>query len=141
MSHPAEQAQRQLAYAYAQLIDDRRLDELAAIFTPDCRLSGPGYAFDSFAAFRQGMELIRRYDRTFHLVANQTGEWRGDSYEGETYCVASHVYQKDGRDMKMDMGIRYRERIVLHEGTYKFSERHLDVVWVQDLPLNTTDVR
>jgi SnoaL-like domain len=135
--HPIE---RQLAYAYAQLIDDRRLDELAAIFAPDCRMSGPGYQFDSFAAFRQGLELIRKYDRTFHLVANQIGAWHGDVYEGETYCVASHIYTKDDREMKMDMGIRYRDRIALHDGTYKFTARHLDVVWVQDLPLQMTTV-
>jgi hypothetical protein len=31
------------------------------------------------------------------------GEWSGDTYRGETYCVASHFYDSDGVERRMDM--------------------------------------
>lgn len=131
-------SQWQLACAYARLVDRRQFDALATIMFDDIVVTGPGFDYRSLAAFREGLAILERYDRTFHLVGNQSGEWRGDDYEGETYCVASHIYRTEGGEMKLDMGIRYRECIARRNGACKYTERHLDVVFVQDLPLTMT---
>jgi len=125
-----------LAFRYAALIDDRRLDQLHTIMLPSIRISGPGYVMDTLPEVERGMELLRQYDRTFHLVGNQLGDWvETDVWSGETYCIASHVYQRDGAEWKLDMAIRYQDRIVRHEGELRFAARDLRLAWVQDLPL------
>ncbi len=125
-----------LACRYAALIDDRRLDELHTIMLPSIRITGPGYVMDTLPEVERGMELLRQYDRTFHMVGNQLGAWSGDGvWSGETYCIASHVYQRDGAEWKLDMAIRYQDRIVRHDGGLRFASRELRLAWVQDLPL------
>ena len=125
-----------LAFRYAALIDDRRLDQLHTIMLPSIRISGPGYVMDTLPEVERGMELLRQYDRTFHMVGNQLGDWGDDGvWSGETYCIASHVYQRDGVEWKLDMAIRYQDRIVRHDGGLRFASRELRLAWVQDLPL------
>nr|MBP7910719.1 nuclear transport factor 2 family protein [Pseudomonadales bacterium] len=125
-----------LACRYAALIDDRRLDELHTIMLPSIRITGPGYVMDTLPEVERGMELLRQYDRTFHMVGNQLGAWGDDCvWSGETYCIASHVYQRDGAEWKLDMAIRYQDRIVRHDGGLRFASRELRLAWVQDLPL------
>ncbi len=126
-----------LAHRYATLIDDRRLDELGTIMLPTIRITGPGYAMNSLAEVRRGMELLHQYRSTFHFVGNQLGEWVGtDEWRGETYCIASHVYARDAADWKLDMAIRYRDVIVRERGELFFAERELRLAWTQDLPLS-----
>jgi hypothetical protein len=91
---------------------------------------------DTLPEVERGMELLRQYERTFHMVGNQLGAWGGDGvWSGETYCIASHVYQRDGAEWKLDMAIRYQDRIVRHDGGLRFASRELRLAWVQDLPL------
>jgi hypothetical protein len=125
-----------LAWRYASLIDDREFQQLDQIMLPSIRIIGPGYVMDSLDQVRQGMEILRQYDRTFHMVGNQLGNWAADDvWSGETYCIASHVYQRDGVEWKLDMAIRYQDRIVRHENGLRFAQRELRLAWTQDLPL------
>ena len=125
-----------LAFRYAALIDDRRLDQLHTIMLPSIRISGPGYVMDTLPEVERGMEMLRQYDRTFHMVGNQLGDWGDDGvWSGETYCIASHVYQRDGVEWKLDMAIRYQDRIVRQDDGLRFAARELRLAWVQDLPL------
>lgn len=123
---------QQLAASYAQLVDDRRFTEMETIMWPDLTQQGPGFHADSREVFINNLEFLRHYDRTFHMVGQQTGEWNGDTYNGETYCVASHFYQKDGIERRMDMGIRYQETIEIRDGQAKYRRRDLNVVWNED---------
>jgi SnoaL-like domain len=126
----------ELAWRYAALIDDRRFDELGSIMLPTIRITGPGYVMDTLPEVQRGMEILRQYDRTFHLVGNQLGAWdTADVWTGQTCCVASHVYRRDGAEWKLDMAIRYHDRIVRHADGLRFAARELSLAWVQDLPL------
>jgi hypothetical protein len=117
---------------YARLIDEQRFDELSEIMCEDVHVTGPGFDVTSFQAFRNGLNLLHRYRSTFHFVGNHYGEWRGQVFLGETYCIASHIYEADGTTRKFDMGIRYCDRIVRDGGKLKFRERVLNVAWTQD---------
>lgn len=127
-------AAQQLALRYAQLVDDREFAELEEILFEDFKQESQQFSSSSAAEFIAGLEILRNYDRTFHLIGNQYGKWEGEQYQGETYCVASHLYSKEGVDRKLDMGIRYKDTIEKRDGVFKFSRRDLDIVWVQDLP-------
>ena len=53
----------------------------------------------------------------------------GDRYRGETYCVASHFFQREGRSFCLDMGIRYQDVIEVRAEGARYLSRDLNVVW------------
>jgi hypothetical protein len=122
-----------LALAYARAIDRRDLELLASLMAADVRIAGPGFEARSRAQFLDSLKILDRYHSTFHLVGNHTGDWAGDEFRGETYCVASHLYTHERGVRKFDMGIRYADRIVREGARLVFHERLLEVVWTQDL--------
>ncbi len=126
---------RYLANQYVRIVDDCKFDQMTTIMWPDFSLQGPGYSVDSCEGFIDILEFLRRYSRTFHQLGSQFGEWEGEVYHGETYCVASHFYSEDGQERKLDMGIRYRETIEIREGQARYNTRHLNLVWTEDRPL------
>lgn len=126
---------RELAIRYAQIMDDRAFDHLEEIMADDVLITGPSFEARGLAAFREQVKILNNFSRTMHLIANQIGQWQGDSYQGETWCIASHIYEKDGIGRKLEMGIRYQETIALRSGSYRYTHRHLDVQWESDTPL------
>ena len=126
---------RQLALRYARIMDDRCFDELDEIMVDDVFISAPNFENRGLAAFKKQVQLLHNFSATMHLVANHYGEWEGDRYEGETYCVATHVYEKDGVGRNWEVGIRYKDSIVRVDGACKYTRRYLDVLWESDRPL------
>ena len=105
------------------------------IMVPEFSQQGPGFGSQSLAEFINNLEVLNNYSATFHLVANQVGDWHNDIYTGETWGIASHLYEKEGVSRKLDMGIRYQD-VIENIGTgFKYTSRDLNVVWTQDLPL------
>lgn len=130
-NRPIEQ---QLAVRYSQIVDDREFEKMKEIMTEDFVMTGAGMDFRSVADFINQLDKLNQYSATFHFVGNQFGEWKDDQFQGETYCVASHIYEKDGVERKLDMGIRYVDTIVKDGHNYKFSQRIFNLIWTQDLP-------
>lgn len=126
---------RLLATRYALFVDNREFSRMAEIMLEDFTQQGPGFAAGSRDEFIANLEFLRNYSETFHLIGNQIGEWEGEHYRGETWCVASHLYEKDGQGRKLDMGIRYQDDIIAVDGEYRYRSRDLKVVFTQDLPL------
>ena len=117
-----------LAARYAQLVDGRDFAAMEAIMWPEFTQEGPGFRAESRAVFIGNLEFLRQFDRTFHLLGQVSGEWQGGTYRGETYCVASHFYQRDGRELCLDMYIRYQDLIELRDGDARYLQRDLIVV-------------
>ena len=89
------------------------------------------------AQILRGLRRALRYRATFHAVHNQTLEIAGDEAAGETYCVANHLFERDGRPVKLDWGIRYQDRYRRGaDGTWRIARRELIVDWEQELPLS-----
>jgi hypothetical protein len=130
----ADGATLALACAYAQAVDDRDLERLARVLHADLRVAGPGFETTSRSAFLESLKILDRYRSTYHLVGNHLGEWHGEEFRGQTYCVASHLYRDAAGTRKFDMGIRYRDRIWREGTALVFRERVLEVIWTQDLP-------
>lgn len=124
-----------LAARYARAVDDRDFSAMETIMWPEFTQQGPGFSAESRAVFIGNLEFLRQFDRTFHLLGQVTGEWQGDTWRGqgdtwrgETYCVASHFYQQDGRELCLDMYIRYQDVIELRDGDARYLQRDLTVV-------------
>ena len=125
---------RTLALKYARFVDDREFGRMREIMAEDFTQKGPGFSSDSLEAFIASLAILDNYSATFHLVGNQYGEWHNDIYSGETWSVATHIYQRDGVQRKLDMGIRYSDVIENAGGICRYISRDLHVVWTQDLP-------
>lgn len=117
-----------LAARYAWAVDDREFAAMEAIMWPEFTQQGPGFGADSRAVFVANLEFLRQFDSTFHLLGQVTGEWQGDRYRGETWCVASHFYQREGRAVCFDMYIRYQDVIEVRDDDARYLQRDLVVV-------------
>ncbi len=133
----ARLALRELVYRYAQLADDRAFERIPDVFTGDAELSGPGFSFRGHAELRAGLRQLEQYRATLHAVHNHlvTLADDGDRADGETYCVAHHLYQREGAPRRFDMGIRYQDAYRLEAGRWLISARRLNIIWQQDQPL------
>jgi len=133
-----ERLLRQLAYRYARLIDRRDWEEIPRVFTETASLTGPGYAMTGYRELKAGLQAIEMYSATLHCVHNQIAEIDGDFATGELYCVANHLHEKNGVPFKLDMGIRYEDRYERGSDGWRIAERVLNLIWQQDLPLETS---
>ncbi|UIF89915.1 nuclear transport factor 2 family protein [Cupriavidus sp. UYPR2.512] len=130
-----KQAIHALTCRYAQAVDRRDFARLAEVFSPDARLTGPGFRMDGAQAIVDGMASLGQYSATQHHVHQQMVVLDGDTATGETYCVANHLYEQDGVPRKLDWGIRYQDRFERSQGQWRIAARELVVDWTQDLPL------
>ena len=128
-------ALQELAARYARAVDRRDYAGFVALFTADGVLCGPGYAMRGAREIDAGIRLIEQYEATQHCVHQQLVEVSGDDARGETYCVARHVYARDGAKRKLDMGVRYQDAYRRERGAWRIQRRELVLDWTQDLPL------
>ena len=127
---------RELAEKYARCMDDRNFAQLSAVMFDDVVVAVPEFECVGLAAFREQCEtILSKYSATMHLLGNQLGDWDGERYEGETYGIATHIYQQDGVDRKWEVAVRYEDLIEGRQGVYKYARRHLNIVWQADQPL------
>jgi hypothetical protein len=161
-----------LSVAYAAAADARDGEGLASLFVEDGALVVPKLPTDlrpvvtraGHDALRQVAEVLRRYDRTFHLVSNARFEVAGDDASGEVQCVAHHVTaahrQSDaaGSPGAAPPGtappgaapagtapagtdtvwfIRYRDRYRRSGPAWRFVRRELHLQWVEEHPVAT----
>jgi ketosteroid isomerase-like protein len=127
-----------VAYRYARAVDRRDWTLAATLFTEDAVLKGARFELIGVQQILRGLATVERYRTTFHAVHNQTLELAGDEAAGETYCVANHLLERDGRSFKLDWGIRYQDHYRRGEGgVWRIARRELIVDWEQELPLST----
>lgn len=125
----------ELACRYARAVDRRDWPALEALFAPGASIRGPGFSMDGHEAILAGMGALGQYSATQHHVHNQLVAFDGPAACAETYCVASHIYERDGAKRKLDWGVRYQDRVVFDGNEWRFAQRELVVDWTQDLPL------
>ena len=117
-----------LSNLYASLIDQRKFSSLNSIMWDEFTMSGH-FEIDGLENFIAAMQQLENYQSTMHQIMNVQGEWKENLYSGETYCVASHMFNKDNKPFKLDMGIVYSDVIEVREGTAKFISRVFSLKW------------
>jgi len=131
-----------LAADYARGVDARDFELLDTLFTDDARIlvhyGDPAKVepqkLIGRAGILKGMRSIVRYRATTHFVGNQTMKIEGDEARGQTYCLAHHLHQEDGRWLNYVMSIRYQDHCMRQGGQWKFASRVLAVDWTEDRP-------
>ena len=126
---------RELAYRYARMMDRRQFDWLPQVFAADGKLTGPGYEMKGHDALRQGLKGLEQFSATLHGVLNSYFEIDGDTATGEVYCVANHVYEKEGVSFKLDMGIIYEDAYARQADGWVITKRFFNLVWETDRPM------
>ena len=128
-----EWAMRRLAMAYAMAADRNDPEGFAAVFTEDGVIEGTGDLIRGHAELAGNPGMLRQmFHSTFHTVLNQTVEIDGDTAEGETYCLASHIsHPVEGKHTKLDWAIRYQDKFRRVDGNWLFSYRKLVVDWTE----------
>jgi hypothetical protein len=128
--------EQQLAFRYAQIADARKFAEMRDIISADFTQQGPNWQCQGADAFIEQLQVLEtNFSATLHMVGNQLGQWNGDCYEGETYSIASHLFEKDGVARKLEMAILYQERIEKDTDSYRYTRRDVNIVWTSDQPL------
>ena len=126
-----------LSNLYASIIDQRKFSSLSTIMWDEFSMSGH-FEITGLENFIAAMQQLENYQSTMHQNMNVQGEWSENLYTGETYCVASHMFDQDEKPHKLDMGIVYSDVIEIREGTAKFISRNFLLKWkktdVLDIP-------
>lgn len=127
-----------LSNLYASIIDQRKFSTLSTVMWDEFSMSGH-FEITGLENFIAAMQQLENYQSTMHQIMNVQGEWRKNLYTGETYCVASHMFDQDGKPHKLDMGIVYSDVIEVREGTAKFISRNFLLKWKKTDVLDTSE--
>jgi len=140
----ARQALRLLVDRYAQCVDRGDTEAVAALFSAQGRLVAhfhPGR--DGSPTVRTGRTEIAAalvaglapYLGTTHVVGGQVVDLEADHAQGETVCLAHHLYERDGERRLLVMAVRYQDDYVCESGVWRFAERQLRLDWRHDHPI------
>ena len=127
---------QRLMYTYARCADTRDYAGFAEVFCEDAVFDFSGRVVTSLASIQDMMLALEKYHRTLHQVHNTLYEVDGDSASGETYCLASHLSDEDGRQVKIDMGIIYRDQLRRCGIGWQIARREFDLLWSQTGPVD-----
>ena len=127
-----------LSNLYASIIDQRKFSSLNSIMWDDFSMLGQ-FEINGLENFITAMQQLENYQSTMHQVMNIQGEWEENLYKGKTYCIASHMFDKDDKPHKLDMGIIYSDVIEIRDGTAKFLSRTFLLKWQKTDILDVPD--
>ena len=127
-----------LSNLYAMYIDKRKFSSLGTIMWDEFSMHGH-YDINGLKNFIAAMQQLENYKSTMHQIMNVNGEWQDKTYKGETYCVASHIFDEDGKTHKLDMGIIYADVIEVREDKAKFISRNFNLQWQKTDILDTLE--
>lgn len=127
---------QRLMYRYARCADTRDYAGFASVFCEDAVFDFMGNEVTPYGAIEQMMHALDKYTATLHQVQNVFYEVDGDSAEGETYCIASHLFDDEDGTSKIDMGIVYRDRLRRGAEGWRIARRVFDLLWTQTTPVD-----
>lgn len=136
----APQQLHDLAFRYGEAVDSRNPDRLGAIFTQD----GVIASFPENTVRYRGAqgwarmieEVSASFQETMHNVFNQTFELDDNgTVTGLTTGIASHLVESGDALRVLDFAMRYHNTYAVEAGDWKFAERLLEVVWVEERPV------
>lgn len=133
-----------LVHAYAQGVDRRDPEAVAALFTEDATFvayAEPGAAEPMSRShgrdeITKAIAFVRHYRKTTHTIGNHLATIDGDNASGETRCVAYHVLGDEGSETLMVWHLRYLDTFVRRPEGWRFQDRVLRVDVISHQPLN-----
>ncbi|QLL10086.1 nuclear transport factor 2 family protein [Mycobacterium vicinigordonae] len=140
-SSVAKAALDAVARRYAAAIDRRDRVALLDVFTPHAtmRVERPGRPSGAMTGHRELVriiDMVSRFPRTVHLIAQGLYIVDGDSAVGEVYCTANHFTADEvGIGRNHVMYIRYLDRYSASGGRWRIAHRTLVVDATEDRPV------
>lgn len=145
---PAEAADRlairELVEEYAYCADRRDAAGQMALFTSDTHFvvymdaknPTPSQDLHSRDALGPVFADLNKYDATMHFVGQSTiFTLTPERATGGAYCLANHVFAKDGERRIMIAALRYHDAFSKVDGAWLFAERLLYVDWIEERAL------
>jgi hypothetical protein len=127
---------------YARCVDARDFQRLETLFSRDARFAmhygdpariEPALEMRGIPEIMKGMRAgLESYRSTTHFIGNQTVEIDGDQARAETYGLAHHLLERDGRWIDSVLSIRYEDHCVREDGRWRFAERVVAVDWTEE---------
>jgi SnoaL-like protein len=130
---------RELVDAYARCADRRDAQGQKALFTADTRFvvymdgegSEPTQDLHGREALTPVFDDLNRYEATTHFNGQSTITVDGDHANGESYCLAHHLFHDGGERTLFIAALRYHDTFLKADGVWRFSERRLYVDWTE----------
>ncbi len=122
---------QQLMYRYARCADQRDYAGFSSVYAEDATLVFMGNEIVGLATIQKALTVLEKYKRTFHQVFNVDYQVDGHTATGETYCLAAHIMDGDTGEIKLDMGIRYKDKLTKEAKGWRIQVRELELVWTQ----------
>jgi uncharacterized protein (TIGR02246 family) len=131
-AHHDEAAIARLLVTYADALDDRDLDTVAACFTPGARASYSGRELapgvDAIVAHLRGLE---RFLATTHQVSNVVVDVAPDGRRAHVRSTAVAWLVAPGDPPPLLVrGLRYEDDLVRDDGTWRIDRRVHSVRWM-----------
>ena len=135
---------RELVDGYSHCADRRDAKGQLALFTKnthfvvfmDARSEKPSMEFDRRENLAPVFDELNKYETTTHFIGQCTIVLDGDHATGETYWIAHHVLNSEGKRALFIASIRYYDIFAKVEGKWLFAERKLMVDWTDTRPMN-----
>jgi hypothetical protein len=130
----------ELVARYALGVDERRLDDVAGLFTQDGvlvlpeppRSLGPVHVREGRAAVRAALDAVTRLPQTFHALAGTVLEPAGtDAATGTVACTAHHLSASDDAVGDRVWHLRYSDTYRRTAEGWRFARRELSIAFVE----------
>jgi ketosteroid isomerase-like protein len=147
LTNDDRQKLRDLVEAYARAADRRDYKGVAALFADNGRLvvyrgkaSTGKRVQDSQGReeIERALHVLNNMSATMHFIGQHYVDVSGDSATGEAYCLAFHIYDREGVSRDTMMAIRYIDRYARLQGEWLFEERTLEGDFTEDRPIRIT---
>ena len=134
---------RELVDAYAHCADRRDAAGQMALFTEDTRFlvfmdarsDKPTQELHGRQSLAPVFDNLNTYAVTTHFNGQSTVEVDGERATGESYCIAHHLSDVDGKRTLMIASIRYLDEFAKQaDGSWLFAQRKLMVDWTETRP-------
>ena len=122
------EALRALVQRYSRAADDRDVDVLASLFTPDAVITG-ARGEQGVDAWLDTMRAPRTFPASMHVLGDPLIELDGDTARLDTYAV---VYQLGGEGQgDLTLGIRYLDEAVRTGNGWQVARRTATTVFMR----------
>ena len=126
----AKQQIHEAIMRYCRGVDRLDAELLRTVYHPD--------GWDNHGAFRGKAEdfiawvipeMRKQYKSTNHFICNELVEVAGDKAYSESYFIAHHRFDRDGREYDMLFGGRYIDRFERRDGQWRIARRNVLHDW------------
>jgi SnoaL-like domain len=120
---------------YARLVDERRFEELADLFTADGVLELPFAEVSRDSLPKSSHKHLGPFASTHHMSSNHAIEIAEITAKSRSYMQAAHVPDSDSQDVHGDIGGWYDCDYRRTTSGWRFARIRLTFVWTLGGPL------